>query len=356
MLGGDTIRLLVADGSRIHTQLLVEALRRDPALDVRPFESGFESLTSSVQTHNADVLLLSSMLEEQPGRGFEMLRAVHSAVPKTRGVMLLDSSSDEAVLSAFRAGARGVVSRTEPVDTLNDCIRRVHAGQIWANHNHLTIAIEALAATRDVRAMNAQGMSLLSKRELQIVRSLAEGLTNREIAERLKLSQHTVKNYLFRVFDKLGVSSRVELLFMTMAAGVQPEQKKSRVLENQGSADDFALFLKAAENGGMPLPQLALAQMYASLQKEPRDLVQAYAWYLLAADRGLQAKEQMGKNMTVKQIEDAQTQANHWLARLQPQGPLSESSLTAKPPRPTEVSRPSVGAKENEKAKAAYPS
>jgi len=356
MLGDATIRLLVADGSRIHTQLLVEALRRDPDLDVRPFESGFESLASSIQTHNVDILLLSSMLDEQPGRGFEMLRSVHSAVPKVRAVMLLDSSADEAVLSAFRAGARGVVSRTEPVNTLNDCIRRVHDGQIWANHRHLTIAIEALAGTREVRAMNAQGMSLLSKRELQIVHSLAEGLTNREIAERLKLSQHTVKNYLFRVFDKLGVSSRVELLFMTMAAGVQPEQKKSRAIGGEGSADDFAPFLKAAESGGIPLPQLALAQMYASLQKDPRDLVQAYAWYLLAADRGLQTKEQMGRNMTVKQIEDAQTRANHWLARLQALGPFPESSLTSKPPRHTEVSHPSIGPKENEKAKVAYPS
>jgi DNA-binding CsgD family transcriptional regulator len=61
------------------------------------------------------------------------------------------------------------------------------------------------------------GLDLLSKREMQVVSSLAEGLSNREIAERLGLSQHTIKNYLFRVFDKLGVSSRVELLFMVPA-------------------------------------------------------------------------------------------------------------------------------------------
>jgi len=64
--------------------------------------------------------------------------------------------------------------------------------------------------------VNGNGLSLLSRREMEVVRCLAEGLTNREIAERLQLSQHTIKNYLFRVFDKLGVSSRVELLFMTL--------------------------------------------------------------------------------------------------------------------------------------------
>jgi len=355
MLGGATIRLLVADGSRIHTQLLVEALRRDPDLAVLPFDPATDSLADSVQTHNVDVLIMSSMLDEHRGRGFELLRAVHSSIPKLRAVMLLDSSADEAVLRAFRAGARGVVSRTEPMNTLNDCIRRVHDGQIWASQKHLTIAVEALAATPEVRAMNAQGMSLLSKRELQIVRNLAEGLTNREIAERLKLSQHTVKNYLFRVFDKLGVSNRVELLFMTLAAGVEPTQKKSGLPENGSSGDEFTLFLNAAESGGLPLPQLALAQMYVSLQKEPRDLIQAYAWYLLAADRGLQTKEQMGRSMTIKQVEDAQARANSWLARLQALGPSPELPLTSKPPRPTEGLPQASGRKENEKAKAAYP-
>jgi DNA-binding CsgD family transcriptional regulator len=73
-----------------------------------------------------------------------------------------------------------------------------------------------------VRAVDSNGLSLLSKREMDVVRSLAEGLTNREIAERLGLSQHTIKNYLFRVYDKLGVSSRLELLFMTLTQSGGP--------------------------------------------------------------------------------------------------------------------------------------
>ena len=71
--------------------------------------------------------------------------------------------------------------------------------------------------------LTANGLSLLSKREMDVVRSLAEGLTNREIAQRLGLSQHTIKNYLFRVYDKLGVSSRLELLFMTLTQAGAPQ-------------------------------------------------------------------------------------------------------------------------------------
>ena len=86
----------------------------------------------------------------------------------------------------------------------------------------MSFAVEALAASPVVRAVDANGLSLLSKREMDVVRSLAEGLTNREIAERLGLSQHTIKNYLFRVYDKLGVSSRLELLFMTLTQAGAP--------------------------------------------------------------------------------------------------------------------------------------
>ena len=97
------------------------------------------------------------------------------------------------------------------------CLRRVHEGQIWANSEQMGLLAQAFASSDTVHAVDARGMNLLSKRETEIVRSVAEGLTNREIAERLGLSPHTIKNSLFRISDKLGVSNRVELLFMTIS-------------------------------------------------------------------------------------------------------------------------------------------
>ena len=88
-----------------------------------------------------------------------------------------------------------------------------------------------------VRAVDANGLSLLSKREMDVVRSLAEGLTNREIAERLGLSQHTIKNYLFRVYDKLGVSSRLELLFMTLTQAGAPQAASALASSGAGHQD-----------------------------------------------------------------------------------------------------------------------
>jgi len=216
VFGGDQIRVLVADDTRIHTQLLVDALGRDSGLEVIGSPSSSRDLIEFARLNTIDVLLLSANLDEQPLRGCAALREIRTKNPDLRAVVLLDSSRREVVLQAFRAGARGILSRHESVETLLKCIRSVHIGQIWANSQQMSFAVEALASFPAVCAVDSNGLELLSKRELDVVRSLAEGLTNREIAERLGLSQHTIKNYLFRVFDKLGVSNRLELLFMTL--------------------------------------------------------------------------------------------------------------------------------------------
>ncbi|MGH9545850.1 MAG: LuxR C-terminal-related transcriptional regulator [Terriglobales bacterium] len=222
--GGEAIRVLVVDDTRIHTQLLAEALRRYPELEVISPPARSHELADAIRQHRVKVVVLSSSLEEEPLRGFELLRELRASDPGILAIMLLDSSKREVVLQAFRAGARGIFSRHDSLETLSKCIRSVCAGQIWANSEQLSFAVEALAASPVVRAVDAKGLSLLSKREMDVVHHLAEGLTNREIAARLGLSQHTIKNYLFRVYDKLGVSSRLELLFMTLtqAGTAQP--------------------------------------------------------------------------------------------------------------------------------------
>jgi two-component system, NarL family, nitrate/nitrite response regulator NarL len=315
----DVIRVLVADSTHIHTQLLADALKRDPKLDVLGVHS--TDLIPTAIHHNIDVAVVSSNLDEDPLRGFEVLRKLRAAVPKIRTIVLLDSSKREVILAAFQAGAKGVFSRYESLETLCQCVRQVHAGQIWANSQQMSYAVEALAATPTVRAVDANGLSLLSKRELEVVRSLAEGLTNREIAERLGLSQHTIKNYLFRVFDKLGVSSRMELLCLTLT---QPnEQARENVSggtagagkRNDADNPDLAWHKKAAEEG-MPDAQIALAQMYAQGKHAEKDPVAAYAWYLVSEqtmaemkDLISNSKRKLAESLSTEEILEAQKAA-----------------------------------------------
>ena len=159
------IRVLVADDTRVHTELLADALKRDGCLQVTTSPLGSGGLTGRPNLHDVDVLLLGSNLDGQPGSGFEVLRGLQASQGDLRAVMLLDSSKRETILEAFRAGAKGVFSRHESAETLSKCVRRVHEGQIWANSQQLAILLQSLASAHHVRAVDARGMNLLSKRE-----------------------------------------------------------------------------------------------------------------------------------------------------------------------------------------------
>jgi DNA-binding NarL/FixJ family response regulator len=313
------IRVAVADNARIHAQLLADALKRDPQLEVIAAISHARELVELAATAEIDVAVIGCNLDEQPLHGIEVLAELKAARPAIRPIVLLDSSKREVVLQAFRAGARGLFSRHEALETLSKCVRRVHEGQIWASTEQVGFAIDALLASPTVRAVGADGMNLLSKRELEVVRCLAEGLSNREIAERLGLSQHTVKNYLFRVFDKLGVSSRLELLFLTLT---QPHAAAPASVVNRGFLDlgdeenpSISRYLHAAERG-VPSAQVALAWMYWQGKGVTKDPVAAYMWYLIAERTSSElgeevsaAKRKLGDLMDSAQIIEAQAKA-----------------------------------------------
>jgi two-component system, NarL family, nitrate/nitrite response regulator NarL len=321
------IDVLVADNTVIHTQLLGAALQRDRGLRVTSWNSEVKSLIDATLEHHFDVLVISSSLEEQPDRGLEVLRSLWASRPKLRAVALLDSSQAELILKAFRAGARGVLTRFESLRTLSKCVRCVHKGQIWARSEHLSLALEALVAAHPVHVAD---VSSLSKREMEIVQSLAEGLTNREIAQRLGLSQHTIKNYLFRVFDKTGASNRIELLFMLSG-------------QNNGSSsmlNDFSTMLAAgdlsaagmtncqqAAERGVLAAQVVLAQLLLRRKATPDDIVDSYKWYLIAKSELLQAGKTVSQGMTMEQRLHAEQMASDWLKKTQQSTTFSDTNV-----------------------------
>jgi two-component system, NarL family, nitrate/nitrite response regulator NarL len=312
----DKVRVLVAGNSRMQTQLLSDALKRDPGLQVVNWNWNASTLIPTVVTEQVDVIAISSILDGNPTQGLEVVRELRNTNPSTKAVVLLDSQEDQAVVHALRAGARGIFSRESSVDR----------GEIWVDSRGITLAIEALASAPVVRPVSADGLSLLSKRELEVVQCLVQGLTNREIAERIGLSQHTVKNYLFRIFDKLGVSSRVELLFLALSqtangADAATPQIPENLLEG-GLTDETTLAaLKSKAENGSPAAQLALAQSYLVRRSQPDDLVQAYTWFLIATEKTSQARSLVTRMLTAKQIDDAQQRASEWLARMQQNSP-----------------------------------
>ncbi len=206
------IRVLAAENTRMGSQLLVEALAQEREFDIAGIEGKAHALGDAIAQRKPHVLLLSTTLEGSATLGFEIARQVRSACSDTKIILLMDSATPSAVVEAFRSGAQGVFSRTESSKALAKCIRSVHLGQIWANSAELRYLLQALREAPTMRMVDSRGDVILSKREHDVVQCVAEGLSNREIAKRLKLTEHTVKNYLFRIFDKLGVSSRVEVV------------------------------------------------------------------------------------------------------------------------------------------------
>jgi DNA-binding NarL/FixJ family response regulator len=307
------IRVLVADSSRIHTQLLADTLKRDSDFEVIPYYSDSGLLASAAASLDADVLVLNANLDGQASLGFKALHELRGISANVRAIVLMETLGDELILMAFRAGARGIIGASQPMDELRKCIHGVQQGQIWANTREMSLAVEALANAPTIRAINAAGLNLLSKRELEVVKLLVQGLSNSEIARQLQLSQHTVKNHLFRIFDKLGVSSRIELVHMTLSQSTSGPLLPGNSTEISGLQDLEGL-QKAAE-GGVPAAQLALAQAYLGPRGDSRSAVLAYAWYLVTLKTVSEAKDLVAKILTPEQIAEANSIASAKLSR-----------------------------------------
>jgi DNA-binding NarL/FixJ family response regulator len=207
------VSVLVADGNRLSAQLIGGALRQcRHRFRVVATVVSVEDALRHLQKERPRVLLAGLDLQDGARSGLLLPQQVRQHSLHTRVILLLDSLERDAVLEAFRAGAKGVFCRDAPTTTLCKCVYSVHRGQVWASSSELEWLLAELSNHAPIQLHDAEGRSLLTPREASIVHLVAGGLTNREIAKDLGISEHTVKNYLFRVFDKLGVSNRSELI------------------------------------------------------------------------------------------------------------------------------------------------
>lgn len=211
MANGSSIRVLVVENTQMSCDLLVGVLGRSRRFSVSGI-AGASGASEMSPRNQPDVALISSLLDLDPRGGIKLTQKLCASHPKPKVVIMLDAPRREEIIDAFRAGAVGIFCRNETTKSLSKCVGVVYGGQVWADNSQLKFALEALAESPKLRIVNSAGKALLSDRQMQIVRYVADGLTNREIGKALNLSEHTVKNYLYRIFDRLGVSTRVELV------------------------------------------------------------------------------------------------------------------------------------------------
>lgn len=171
-----------------------------------------DKVKQDMHAHKPHVALISAELEDGPLAGFRILEKIRNCQCRPASVMLLQSRKPELVVSAFREGARGIFYRSHSLKTLSKCIKAVSQGQIWAANEDLEFILDALVDVKPLKFNVKNGQPILTRREEEVVRLVAAGLKNREVGQRLAVAEHTIRNYLCRIFEKLEISSRMELI------------------------------------------------------------------------------------------------------------------------------------------------
>jgi DNA-binding NarL/FixJ family response regulator len=218
----DPIRVLIADSNQMQRQLLVSALRRRPEFQISACGLEADAILGAVSSADVKVVIMNVDHPRDGRQDLPVVRRIHLSYPAVAKVLLLDAYDRDLVINAFRSGAKGLFCFPDyPFRLLCKCIQSVHRGEIWANSEQLHFLIEGIRQVPSLRVVNANGSKLLTPREEQVVALVADGLPNRQIAKELNLSEHTVKKYLFRIFDKLGISSRVELVLYAVSYASQ---------------------------------------------------------------------------------------------------------------------------------------
>jgi|SRR5215471_2696276 len=305
------IRVIILDANRMSSELLADALKRD-RFDV--VYHGSKLADAVYAAGHSDLALVSVAVSDQ--NACEIVRQLRSVSPPVQVILMMEVPKADVIIEAFRAGVRGIFPRSTSVRMLKKCILAVHQGQIWAGNEELNYLLDALAEPHHFRLTDARGGELLSKREEDVVRCVAEGFKNKEIANELGISENTVKNYLFRIFDKLGISNRVELIlyaFGNMVAGLA----QSGTAGN-GEGDILSTCQAAAQRG--TTPEYLLGEMYRDGRGIHPDKVTSYMWFSIAEAMSAEAHKKsrtaladLARELSSKQMSEAKHSAAQWL-------------------------------------------
>jgi two-component system, NarL family, nitrate/nitrite response regulator NarL len=215
------IRIVVADDHPIFRDGLCRLLALEEDFEVVAQAQDGRQVLDVLQQHEPDILLLDLKM---PGLdGLATLQRLQIAKNKTRVIVLTASDDKNEFVQAMKLGTSGIVLKQTATELLIKSIRKVHAGEIWLDSHTTAAVIRQFVANDEIQTGGIQSMpttapparererSPLSQREREIVALVAQGFKNKEMAEKMFISEQTVKNHLHNIFDKLGVSDRLEL-------------------------------------------------------------------------------------------------------------------------------------------------
>lgn len=210
------IRIVVADDHPVVLVGVRNMLTNEPGFEmVGEARDGDEAITQTLE-HEPDILLLDLAMPRLPG--LEAMRAIMAKSPRVKIVLLTSTISTQQIIEALQIGARGIILKDSVAGDLTQALRAVLGGDYWIGGERVANLLKALQELQAQAAAVPERKTYgLTPRELEVVTCIVEGCSNRDIAKQFTLSEETVKRHLSNIFDKTGVSTRLELALFAIA-------------------------------------------------------------------------------------------------------------------------------------------
>ena len=249
---GQFVRVIVADSQAIFRAGLRKVFALEDDIRVVGQAETLPQTQSAVSKFSADILIFEAALTPSP---IDAVADILRQNPQLKVVVVTPGADEELTLELFRRGAHGIVSREVEPEILVDCLRKVSQGEPWLDHQGVNWVLSAFR-TQGNRPAGGRPKVQLTPKESLIVSCVTQGMKNKEIAVRVGTTEQVVKNYLRKVYDKLGVADRLELALFCL---------HNRVIENQ------KVVQPVAETPAPPVNGHAAAAVVGSAPKLPED-------------------------------------------------------------------------------------
>ena len=201
------IRVILADREPIFRVGVRKIIGIEDDIRITAQVESAQAATSALERQEADVILFEYGLGESPREAVSNLLAT---CPPLKIILVMNEPTEEETVDLLRRGVRGIVTRSIAPDLLIKCIRKVYAGETWLDNQGVNWVIEAYRS-QAAHLTSPRSRIKVTPKEVQIIAGVTQGLRNKDIAQEVGTTEQVVKNYLRKIYDKLGVSDRLEL-------------------------------------------------------------------------------------------------------------------------------------------------
>jgi DNA-binding NarL/FixJ family response regulator len=205
--GRAAIRVILADSQAIYRVGMSKIFAAEPDLEIAAQVEKLDQLRGMAHSVSADVLLLEGGLLAGTT---DALPEIVSLMPDLKIIVQTSGADENHTVELYRRGVRGIIPRSVSPELLVRCVRKIASGETWIDNKSVNWVIEAYRA-QAVALTNPKNQPRLSPKELSIISHITQGKRNKEIAFQLGTSEQVIKNYLRKIYEKLGVSDRLEL-------------------------------------------------------------------------------------------------------------------------------------------------